>query len=75
MSAARLSAISANAGSGLLCLGVVTASGTSFGVIATAARLPAPMMAADGRNGQESSPRRVGGREHRTFDCHDCALP
>ena len=23
---------------------------------------------------EESAPRRIHGREHRTFDCHDCAL-
>src|ERR1700704_1685972 len=31
--------------------------------------------AANGCNGEESAPRWVDGREHRTFDCHDCALP
>src|SRR6266436_5244877 len=42
MSAARLSAISTNAGSGLLGTGVVTAWGTFGGAMAAAARLPAP---------------------------------
>jgi hypothetical protein len=31
--------------------------------------------AADCSRDQESSPHRVDGREHGTFDCHDCALP
>jgi hypothetical protein len=31
--------------------------------------------AGTGRNGEETTPRRVDGREHGSFDGHDCALP
>ena len=40
-SAARLSAIRPNTGSGLLCLGMVTAAGTLGSIAAAAARVPA----------------------------------